>query len=108
MVSVRGRILVVVPVKLSGGPQETPTNLIADPTLRCDRTSRSFSAASTLAGAAYHAIPAARAQPQCLQQSHSVTGPAPSGTLVTAASGQVLGLTDRGTSAATRGLSFTY
>ena len=55
MVSVRGRIRVVVAIKLSGEPQETPTILIADPALAM-RQDVPFSAAPTVAGAAYHAI----------------------------------------------------
>jgi hypothetical protein len=55
MVGVRRRILVVFTVKLSGEPQETPTILIADPALAI-RQKVPFSAASPVAGAAYHAI----------------------------------------------------
>ena len=57
MVSVRGRIRVVVAIKLSGEPQETPTILIADPVLAM-RQNVPFSAVSTVAGAAYQATPA--------------------------------------------------
>ena len=52
-------MLVVFTIKLSGEPQETPAILIADPALAM-RQNVPFSAASTVADAAYHAIPAIR------------------------------------------------
>ena len=55
MAGVRVRILVIFVIKLSRKPQETPTILIADPALAM-RQDVPFSAAPTVAGAAYHAI----------------------------------------------------
>jgi len=55
MVRVGGIIPVVFAIKSSGEPQETPTILIADPALAM-RQDVPFSAAPTVAGAAYHAM----------------------------------------------------